>query len=127
VKRDNYLLICGVILVGLGAMFILLTRMVVAQFLVNVEPTPLVLSLERNIGAALCAMGLVNVLGAKTNDAIALKAIIVGTLTVLVLTAALDVMAVVAGIFAPIGWGVVVFKALLSAGYLYQLSSVGRG
>src|SRR5262245_32954700 len=126
-NREKFLLICGVILIGIGAMFMLLTPVVVAQFLVNVEATTLVLSLERNIGSLLSAVGLVNVLGAKTRDAIAWRAIIFGTLTALLLTAVLDVTAVLAGIFAPIGWGVVVFKALLSAGYLSQLSSVGRG
>jgi hypothetical protein len=125
--REKFLLACGVVLMGIGLTFILLTTVVVAQFLVGIEPSPIVLNLERNIGSALLAIGLVNVLGRKSTDAVGLRAIIYGTLAVLILTAALDVYSVLIGIFAPIGWGVVVFKAVLSGGYLYHLGKVGRG
>lgn len=126
-SREKFLLACGAVLMAIGLAFMLLTPVVVAQFLVGIEPSPIVLSLERNIGAALVAVGLVNVLGRKSTDAIGLEAIMYGTLAVLVLTAALDVYSVVIGIFAAIGWSVVVFKAVLCVGYVYQLGSVGRG
>ena len=124
--REKYLFACGAILMAIGFAFLLLTPVVVSQFLGGVEPSPIVLALERNIGAALVAVGLINVLGRKSNDPIGVEAIMYGTLAVLVLTAALDTYAVVTGLFAPIGWGVVVFKAVLCGGYVYHLRSVRR-
>ena len=124
-NREKFLLVCGAVLMAIGFAFMLLTPIVVAQFLVGIEPSPIVLGLERNIGAALVAVGLVNVLGHKSAEAIGLKAIMNGTLVVLVLTGALDVYSVLIGLFAPVGWGVVVFKAVLSGGYVYHLQRVG--
>jgi hypothetical protein len=124
-NREKFLLVCGAVLMAIGFAFMLLTPIVVAQFLVGIEPSPIVLGLERNIGAALVAVGLVNVLGRKSTEAIGLKAIMNGTLVVLVLTGALDVYSVLIGLFAPVGWGVVVFKAVLSGGYVYHLQRVG--
>jgi len=123
--REKYLLICGVILMGIGVAFMLLTPVVVAQFLIGIDPSPIVLGLERNIGSALFGVGLINVLGRASNDVVGLKAIINGTIVVLVLTAALDVYMILIGLFTAIGWGVVVFKAALSAGYVYHLGRVG--
>ena len=123
--REKYLLICGVILMGIGVAFMLLTPVVVAQFLIGIDPSPIVLGLERNIGSALFGVGLINVLGRKSADVIGLKAIINGTIVVLVLTAALDVYMIMIGLFTAIGWGVVVFKAILSAGYGYHLGKLG--
>ena len=126
-SRENYLLVCGIILIGLGVMFCVLTPVVVAQFLIGVEPSAIVLGLERNIGAALFAFGVVNVMARRSTDAIGLRAIIVGTIGLLGLTAALDVYMIVIGLFAPIGWGVVVFKAVLIGGYVYNLGNIRSG
>jgi len=114
-------MLTGCTLTVIGLSFTLATRWIFPQILTDPTGSATLDNLARNVGVFVLAVGLINVLGRKVTDPAAVTALLSGSALSIVASGALDLHAVITGLYAPIGWGIVGFKVVLTAGYLYFL------
>lgn len=75
----------------------------------------------RITGIFLLSFGAINFMASRSENNLALRSILMGSLIYLILTIGLDIYWTMDGMFEPRAWGSITFRLVFVAGYLYYL------
>ncbi len=121
-KREIFLLIAALVQLFLGLYFFFFSEMAGAQFVKGITDTSLFL--EKSLGAFSMAFALITFLCRKSEDTMALRAILIGTIFHLVLTTIVDGAAILKGVYSSQAWGGIVFRIVFVIGYIFYAAKL---
>src|SRR5437667_6955903 len=115
-KRHVFLFIAGIVQVIFGAMFLFFTADAIAPLVNGIIMEPALLTVAKNVGVFMIAIGLINFLGRNSRDYIALSAILLGSLFCLVVTTGTDTYWTIKGVFTSQAWGSIGIRIIFILG-----------
>jgi hypothetical protein len=112
-KRSTFMIIAALVQLGFGSMFAFFPELAIGQFLR--ESVPETTIMIRITGIFLLSFGVINYLARQSDDSLALRAILIGSLFYLVFTIAMDIYWTLEGMFETSSW--VMFTTCASSGW----------